>query len=248
MPKRSAITPVHSDVPSGKSKFIEATVLAPPSSHSITSLDSIAGARVSFTAGGLIIGQSLSPEEWTAILERLHLIHHTYHNNLSDLLAYGRREFGTEFVNERLTQLQFALPDVQRADAIGQLSFDLRSTHRLTSEHFYVLGRLLPEKPKEQAKWAAIAVTEQLSALALKRSLESPDGPRLITDAQLALLQGKHSGQPVLQGVCLEVTRWVNQLGGEEKLAKSPAEVRRAFCEEVAPIARLYQDISATLE
>lgn len=217
-------------------------------SQSVTTLDSLAGVRLSFMAGGMIIGQSMTADQWTSVLTRMRQLQDAYHNNLADLIAYGRREFGTEFVDEKLEQMEFSLTDVARADAIGQLTLDLRTSHPLTSEHYFVLGRKFPADPKAQAKWAALAEEHQLSPLALKRSLDAEGGPRLITDKELSDLTGRHSGQPVLQGLHLEVQRWVQAQGGEEKLLKAPLPVRQAFIAEMRPIVAIYEHLLPTIE
>lgn len=216
--------------------------------ESISTLDTFAGARVTFTAGGMVIGQTLTADHWTELLGRMKQVHDAYHNNLADLITYGRKEFGAEFVDQKLEQLAFDMPDVTRADAIGQLSLELRTEFNLTSEHHYVLGRAFPGEPKKQAEWAAKAQKHELSALALKRSLEAPEGPTLITDEQLTTLTGRHSGQPVLQGVSLEVKRWVNALGGEDKLIHSSEAVRKAFVEEIRPIVEIYEHVVETIK
>lgn len=232
----------------GKSKAKQPKEAALPAPvTSVTTLDTIAGCRVSFTAGGMVIGQTLTAEHWTELLARMKQVHSAYHNNLADLLRYGRREFGDEFVDKQLEQLEFDMPDVARADAIGQLALELRSEFKLTSEHHYILGRAFPDDAKKQAEWAAKADKHALSALALKRSLEAPDGPRIITDEDLSTLTGRHSGQPVIQGVALEVRRWVNGLGGEDKLLHGPEAVRKAFIDEVKPIVELYEHVMETI-
>lgn len=219
----------------------------PPDTHSITTIDTIAGARVTFTPGGLLIGQTLDAAQWREILTRLRTVKQTYQCYLADLIDYGNKHFGAEFVQGELRQLEFDLADVTHATAIGHTSLTLRNQRRLTSEHYYLLGRAFPDQPAQQDHWADLAIQHQLSPLALKRSLEAPDGPAVITDQQLADLSGRHSGQPVLHGVSLTVRQWVNGLGGEDKLLRASRAVREAFVSEITPIDDLYQKVRATL-
>lgn len=220
----------------------------PPTALSISNLDVVAGVRCTITEQGLVIGETLNEAQWTELIARIRRVHHAYHNILADAVRYGRETFGDGFVEEQLEQLEFTLPEVARADAIGQLSFDLRTKHRLTSEHYFILGKLLKDDPRAQEKWAALAVEHGLSPTALKRSLEAEGGPRVITDEELSTINGRHSGQIVIQGFGLEVRRWVTSIGGQEKLVRSPEGTRRAFLKETKEIVDLYNAVSETLD
>lgn len=207
--------------------------------------------NIDITPVGVRITGPMSKEEYVFNLQRLQLVRDTYHAAIADFRTYGRRQFGAEFVDETFTQLHFDLHDVQKADAIGQCSFMLRDTYRLGTEHYYVLGKAFPGDADEQQRWAMLAQKHNLTALALKRSIDAdPSGGTIMTDASIREQSGHDSGGiPVIEGlITIDFNRWRNHVGGDDKILRFPRPAREKLLDELRPAAELYEKVSASLE
>jgi hypothetical protein len=207
--------------------------------------------NLDITPIGVQITGPMTREQYVQNLQRFKLVQETYHAALADFRTYGRRQFGTEFVDEAFTQLEFALHDVQKADAIAQVPFLLRDTYRLTTEHYYVLGKIFPGDSDEQQRWAELAKKHSLTALALKRSIEAdPSGNTIMTDTTIREQSGHGSGGiPVIEGIItVDFQRWKNHVGGEEKILRFPRPAKEKLLEELRPAAELYEKVMASLE
>jgi len=123
------------------------------------------------TEKGVTITGKLTQYEWSDGLRKLKQVKDRYHQAVAGMVDYGKQEFGLNVVKETLEQIQFDIGDANRALAISGLESGVKELG-ISSEAQYVLGRYLPDKPAEQARWAEIAKREKLSAQDLKTSIE----------------------------------------------------------------------------
>jgi hypothetical protein len=200
--------------------------------------------NLDITADGLVIKRHLTKEEWWQTLARLKLVQKTYALSLADLIHYGRDRYGAEFVDEKLEQLEFPLDEINRSDAIALVDHGMRQTYRLTSEHYYVLGRDRGDDKDLMEKWAAAAVKHSLSALALARSIAND---QIITDTDIQTLSGRDSGIPTINGFGLTFVRWTKAAKAEENINKWSRQDKEKLLLELLPIVEFAAKVKATL-
>lgn len=200
-------------------------------------------ARIILTPTGVRIEGKLSFEEWQRAVFMWKKIFSTFHVGFSDIVTYGRKEFGDNEVDQTLEAFHFDMADILKSYAIGQLPLDLRD-ESLTGEHYYILARQLPNATKEQGRWAAIAKKEHLTPIELKRSIEKGD---VVKQKDIERESGQNSGIPNIEGLAMTFQRWMKQAGGEQKILDQPPEWKEHFLEEVEPIIDMAEKIEATL-
>ena len=203
------------------------------------------GRKIQVHRNGISFVGQMHYEQWIEALATWKRVSEVYHFGLADFINYGRERFGAQKVQGALTQLDFDLADVMKAEAIGQSTLDLRLVS-LTSEHYYVLGRLLPEGKQEQGKWAALAEKHELSALELKKSIEAG---KVIKQPEIDQTSGRNSGITNIEGLTLMFERWERQVGGEEKILHDwNDDLKRLWLEKVRPIVELAVKVERTLQ
>lgn len=198
------------------------------------------------TETGLRIHRILTKQEVSDLLVRLQRVRHIYHAALADVLTHARTHHGEDFVNETLDQLEFPFEDVQKAQAIQAVPQLLREQSGLSAEHIYVLGRQFPEDTNEQEKWAALAGKHELTALALKRSIQTGT---ILTDEKIHALSGRSSGIPVINGlITVEFRRWLNQVGGRNVVLGWNKTQKLALLDEFEPLLGFAEAVKASME
>lgn len=200
-------------------------------------------ARIILTPTGVEIEGQLSFEEWQRAVFTWKKIFEAFHVGFSDIVSYGRKEFGDAKVDETLEAFHFDMSDILKCYAIGQLPLDLRN-ESLTGEHYYILAKGLPNATKEQGRWAALALKEHLTPIELKRSIEKG---AVVKQKDIERESGQNSGIPNIEGLAMTFQRWMKQAGGEQKILEQPAEWKEHFLQEVDPILALAEKIEATL-
>jgi hypothetical protein len=198
------------------------------------------------TQGGVRIEDNLSREQYIFLFERLRKAHDYYHCLLADVIASARKQHGDQFVDETLEQLHFDFMAVQKAEAISAVPLLTReSYYQLSSEHLYVLGQKFPDDPTEQEKWAQLAVKHKLTALALKRSI---DAGKVMTEEDITTTSGRGSGIVVINGLFqTQFRRWLNQVGGKEKILGWDPDTKKEFLDEVNPVVELAEQVRESL-
>lgn len=89
----------------------------------------------------------------------------------ADWLAYGRRSFKPEEVQEGLAQLELDLPGIARIEAIGSVPADLRH-EGLTDAHYLAAAKRCAND-QERSEWLNIAAKEKLSPRELQASIRA---------------------------------------------------------------------------
>lgn len=200
------------------------------------------GQHINFTPHGIDIVGEMTLPQWTEILNTLHAVKGAYHCALADVIHYGHEKFGEAEVAQALNQAEFEMNDVVKATNIGQLSLKFRQYFRLSSEHYFVLSKLT--EPKEQAKWGQIAMSEKLTALELKRSIE---GGKLIRTSTIQQNSGQGSGINTIQGAVFKMSQWEKAMGGINNIVKLPKEERRKLLDLLLPTITLAAAIEGSL-
>lgn len=198
---------------------------------------------ITVTEYGLQIHRPLTQEEWQRHMRGLRTIKSAYASALADLTAHGRQQFGDHYVTEAMEQMEFDLHDATRALAIGQIPLDTRTTHRLGSEHAYILATYLTD-PADRQKWAATCAKEKLSAHELKASITAG---RIMRKDEIAAQHGSTGGITTLQGLRFSFERWATTSGGEDRILKLPSTERQRTLEMLAPFVALAAKIEASL-
>lgn len=200
------------------------------------------GQNISFTPQGIAIDGEMTLNQWIAFLHALHSVKDAYHCALADTINYGIDRYGQAEVALALEQAEFDVTDVTKATTIGQLSLHFRQTFHLSSEHYFVLSKVTDGK--ERAKWANLSVSEKLTALELKRSIEAG---KLIRSSTIQSGSGHGSGINTIQGAIFKLDQWKKAMGGELNIVQLPAQERRNLLELLTPTITLAAAIEASL-
>lgn len=207
-----------------------------------SSLSLTTGQNINFTPQGISIDGDMTLPQWTAFLNTLHSVKDAYHCALADTINYGLDKFGQAEVSMALEQAEFDVTDVTKATTIGTLSLTFRQTFHLSSEHYFVLSKI--EDDKERVRWAKVAVTEKLTALELKRSIESG---KIMRSSTIQKDSGQGSGINTIQGAIFKLDQWKKAMGGEVNIVLLPAQERRNLLELLTPTITLAAAIEASL-
>lgn len=198
-------------------------------------------ASIQITPNGAIITGNLDEKQWIHAVRTLKDIKAHYLTALGDVIGYGISHFGEETVGKHIEQLEFNLADANTALGIASLTYDFKSAYPLTPEHYYLLAKLPTDKDKE--KWAQTAIEHKLSALELKRSIES-GAP--VSTKEINKKSGLGSGIATIEGALFHFNQWKQKIG-EEKLIELPRQSRIELLEKLRPVLDLAERIASTL-
>lgn len=150
---------------------------------------------------------------------------------LADYIKFGEAKFGADKVGECITQLEFPLADITKAVDINSVPKEIRK-HNLSAEHLVVLARA-DVTPKQQAKWAETAASENLSAVQLKESIKQG------TVVSASVAAKNNHGVITIHGIRMEADIWLRRMGGLEGIAKLGKDER----DEIVGETQLFVDI-----
>lgn len=194
--------------------------------------------------GALTFVGDMTWEQFGNLMKMWKWVGEYYHFWLADTISKGREKFGEVETAKLIEQLQFDLSDAVKGFAISQITPELRELG-LTSEHYYILGRMLPSDAHGQKKWADLAHEEKLNAFELKKSI---DAGKVTRQEVVNEESGRDSGIPNVQGLSVWFARWEKQVGGKEKVLEWPAELRRKWLDEVHELVDLADAVKKSLE
>lgn len=201
---------------------------------------------VTISPAGIRIDAMLNQESFIGLLRSLVATREYFHLGLADLINYGAKTFGEEPTAAMLEQLHFDLSDVARAKHIRRVPWATRDLHRLTSEHYYVLGMQLPEDEEAQEMWARRAAKESLSAYELKKSIATG---RIFKSNASPDNNGRASGGIItIQVVKFQFDRWEKQVGGHDSILKWDDARKQEFLKNTKRIADLRAEVAQSLK
>lgn len=199
---------------------------------------------IELTEHGLRIRRLLSVDEWREMLKSTRRVHSIYHSVLSDLTHYGRQKFGDAIVNDTLEQLEFDLADALKAETIALVGYEQRAKYALSSEHAYVLGKLLRDDEPAREKWASDCLQHSLSAFELQKSIEAGE---VVREDEIRDRSGRTDGVPTVQGVRFQFERWMRQFSEPDDVLKLPVPERRKVLEVLQPLIELAARIETSI-
>ena len=205
----------------------------------------IQGTNVAIERHGIqLIDGALNFEQWRAYLDGYRQVNNAYIEGLADLIRYGRSNFGDNETEDALKQLEFSLADAQHAASIGQTTFEFRDEFGLSSEHYYLLGKLPDDDTRRH--WAGLAKKHDLTALELKRSIE---GGKVIKTDEISQRSGRDSGGLMtVQALVFSFERWEKQVGGEAKVLSWDRDRRQQWLQEMNPMLTLADRVRQSLD
>jgi len=169
--------------------------------------------------------------DWQGLIHNLAQVKRQYHRYLADAIAYGRQLYGEATVQETLTQSEFVLDDLRRADVLMHLPDKIARTAALTPEQGYILSRELKDSPEDvYHQWAATAIEEGMSPTLLARCIQLG---RVLTQADLDSQTGRGSGGIItIQHIVSQYQKWLNQVGGLPGVQKMSAADRNRLLQQ----------------
>ena len=204
------------------------------------------GRRFDITPRGIIFHGEMSWEQYTDMIRGLKLTKDAYNFLLATGVRYGKEKFGIEKIDQLFMDLAFDHQDATRALGVGQLTFDFVGRLKLDAEHLWVLASCLPDDEAAQAKWAAAVEKHDLSAIALKRSIEAG---RVLSSKELEQQSGRGSGGlGFLDGLKMAYDQWSRRLGGRKAILELAPEKKREWLAGVEEVETLIKDVRASLE
>lgn len=198
---------------------------------------------LALTDFGLEITRNLDFTEWRSLLVQAKRAKSSYLAVVSDIVAYGRREFGDDPVNSALEQLEFDLSDATKAEIISRMSLADRTLHGLSAEHSYVLGLCL-RTPEEREKWARKCAEHGLTAFELKKSIAAGEVLRI---ADISAAAGHSEGIPSIQAVRFQFQKWQRQFADSTAVLRLPKPERRKILDLLCPMVQLAAELEASL-
>ena len=201
------------------------------------------GRIMNFSPTGVTLHEGLTFEQWSELMRFFRGIKALYHLALADIVAYGKAKYGEEQVANVLAQLEFDFVDVTKAEAIAVIAPEMRHPS-LTSEHYWVVGRMEKLDEAGRAKWLRVAVSEGLTPLDLQRSIEA--GVVVKVNQTLAA-QGRGTGIAMVEGFRQLFDVWRRKVDRTEPILKWDDERKRKFLEEVEPVVQLAEQVKASL-
>ena len=192
---------------------------------------------------GLLISRQLSYEEWIEMLEQAKHAKSSYLNILSDITSYGRRCFGDDRVNEAIEQLEFDLSDATKAEVISRVGLEQRTTHNLSSEHAYIIGKFV-ETDADREKWSGLCNEYSLTAHELKKSIEKGE---VIRADEISEKSGHTEGISTVQAVHFSFLKWQRQFKDPKEILKLPKGEREKILKQLTPIIQLAADIESSI-
>jgi hypothetical protein len=198
---------------------------------------------VQFTEYGIIFGENINYDEWRGMLDSARKARNCYLSFVSDITAYGRKNFGDEKVNAALEQLEFDLSECTKVEFIALVPIEQRAEYGLSAEHAYMLGKLL-DTPEERAKWAAITSEHNLTAFELKKSIERGS---VIRAAEISTNSGHSTGIASVQSVHFHFLKWQRQFEDRTAILKLPKNERERILNQLTPMVQLAAEIEQSL-
>lgn len=189
------------------------------------------------TEGKLIIPDSLSWPEYANGMSLFKSLTDNLKLYRSQYVAFGHLKFGKDRVNNCMAQLEFEMDDVRKDIEIASIPASVRRDS-LKAEHYTVLARA-GIKTKEQAKWAGIAATQNLTPGQLKASIAAGE---VVTQDQA---RSQNSGILTLSGISMELETWLRRAGGLEELRKKPADQREMLAGQIKIACDIYAALTA---
>jgi len=190
------------------------------------------------TPTGIILADDLTYEGWMEGLRLFKRLKSEMTVWFSDYLTQGNVKFGQVRANDALAQLEFEMPDVKTALAIGTVPMELRKPG-LESGHYIVLARADISKKQKEA-WAEKASTLNLSPTTLKSSIENGE----VVNPSVARQQTH--GVLSIHGIVGEFQVWVKRVGELDGVMKMATEDRDEMMNEMSVIVDFFNSIRAT--
>lgn len=204
------------------------------------------GRRIRFGHLGLEFLGEMTADQWCDALSLFRTIKDAWDYFLADLLTYGRKKFGDEFVSTKVQQLEFDLADITRATCIGEVPREARR-QALTAEHHYVVALKIPESEREadRARWLELAEQHSLTPTDLRRSIEAG---QVLTSEERQTSGGTGSGNIyTVHGLRFFWERWQRKTGGTKAIEKLSLEERKRVYEELKPIHDFAEQLRVSL-
>jgi len=196
--------------------------------------------------GEVVFHGEMGFDEFQEVLVGMKRVNDKYHLILASMVRYGIKSYGKERVDAALSQLEFQHLDALRAMSIGQLTLEFSENPSLEPDHYWVLATLFEGKPKEQARWAALAEQHGLTASELKISIEKGAVTR---QAAVAKSSGRGSGGlGSFEAFEVYFSQFERRIGGEETLLSADRAVKEKFLETTNHVQELRDKVRATLE
>lgn len=196
------------------------------------------------TPYGLEIRRPLTWEEWSDTMEQLRTVKRAYIGALGDLTRHGLEQFGEERVSAAMEQMEFEWADASKASLVAQIGTDIRNRYELSSEHAFIIAKLVPDDPEQQEKWAKLACDNNLTAFELQHSINAG---KIMRRSEIDEQAGHSAGIPTIQGVIFQFNKWVRSLGEEDDLTRKSREEREKILETLQPILDLGEKVKASL-
>ena len=197
---------------------------------------------IQVTSAGAKISPETTQKEWVQAIKSLRSIKEAYLLATADLVRFGKKKFGDEFVDSNMEQMQFDLADANKAIGISNLSYTFRANHKLTAEHHYTLSQLAT-KP-EQEKWANLATQHNLTPIELKKSIAAGE---VLTTKEIATTTGSNSGIRTIEGIVFNFNQWEKNLGGIDSIKQLPEASRRELIKKLEPLLNLAEGVALSL-
>jgi len=181
------------------------------------------------------INPDLSYDEWKSGLTFFKVAKVKLQLGFAKYLSFGSQKFGSERMSDALAQLEFDMPMVKSALAVGTVPVELRRPS-LTAEHYTVMARSGLQK-KDLEKWADTAEEQKLDPSTLKASIQMGE---VVTPG---LAKKQNHGVLTVHAVAAEFTIWLKRVGGVKGIKKMEIENIKEVIGELKQAAEVYQEL-----
>lgn len=189
---------------------------------------------------GLEIHDGMTRARWRELIFAIKRFKDASDIMLADAIDFGVRKFGADAVKADLAQLEFEMPDIERASRIRLVPRSLRSAS-LIGGHYAVVADL-PEP--QQAHWLRLAVEHRLTPLDLSASI---DAGQVVQGGGRRALPAASQGLINLPSIHVSLTRWKKMIDAKYPIDTwERADLEKAV-EELAPAAEILSQIKARL-
>ena len=198
--------------------------------------------KFELTPRGLKFFDQLSVQECTQLLRTLRMLGQHFDLCFGSAVKQTIAWHGEEETKGILAQLELPLAEARKALALAQAELSFDTWTGLTAEHLVILS--LEFKGHElQEQWARKVVDHELSARALKRSIERGE---VVTDAEMDEDSGKKSGGlGFLDELDWAFESWARRIGGRTAVLDLPVDDMEHWMRGVEKIVSLYQEVAA---
>lgn len=204
--------------PDIKSLSMELAVVLGPESGLVT---------VSPDGKHLVISEDISYDQYCVVMKFLWKGYQHIKLWIADGIGFGGRVFGTAQVNSLLEQLEFDMPVVRAAIAIGTLPKEIRDLD-LNADQLVELSKA--ETPDELIKWGKIASEQGLNATQLRFSMAEGE----VVDRALA--KQLNSGVVTPHGIRQSFDMWLRRMGGIDGIQKLEQDIQSEIADELSAI------------